>query len=236
MAKGPALKSGPAARNGSAPKKGGPAAKNGPAGARKKAADGGRGAGNAPAVARRRNDAQASRASLVKAAAELFDARGYEGATIREIGDRAGVDTALIARYFGGKEGLYLAALAQDPGPVAAGGDPDSVVSGLLAGAEQRPHRPMTLAMVSPTLTDSLREQVRPLIESRLTVPLTDWLRRAGAPDPELRAQLLVGVAVGISLTRAGGTLPALSAAGPEEIRALLDPLIDEVRRPGGRS
>ncbi len=198
-------------------------------GAGRSAADA-RGAGNAPRRRRRRNDAQASRAALVTAAAELFDARGYEGATIRDIGDRAGVDTALIARYFGGKEGLYLAALTQVPGP-PPDGDPDGVVGDLLAGAGRRPHGPITLAMVSPTLTDSLRERLRPLIESKLTGPLTDWLDRSGAPEPRLRAELLVSMAVGISLTRAGGTLPALSAAGEQQIRDLLDPLLDEVGR-----
>jgi AcrR family transcriptional regulator len=56
---------------------------------------------------RRRHDAQASREALLDAATALFEARGYQATTVRDIGERAAVDPALIARYFGGKEGLY---------------------------------------------------------------------------------------------------------------------------------
>lgn len=63
----------------------------------------------------RRRDAARSRQALLAAAAGLFAERGYAGTAIRSVGDRAGVDPALIARYFGGKEGLYRAVLAADP-------------------------------------------------------------------------------------------------------------------------
>ncbi|MGN6816812.1 MAG: TetR family transcriptional regulator, partial [Solirubrobacterales bacterium] len=65
--------------------------------------------------ARRPHDSQASRKALLEAGRTLFDEVGYEHATTREIGERAGVDPALIARYFGGKEGLFLAALTEGP-------------------------------------------------------------------------------------------------------------------------
>ncbi|MBX6388749.1 MAG: TetR family transcriptional regulator [Frankia sp.] len=75
----------------------------------------------------RRRDAERSRAALLDAAAELFAERGYAGTALRAVGQRAGVDAALIARYFGGKDGLYRAVLAADPlvdavRPAAAGG------------------------------------------------------------------------------------------------------------------
>ena len=72
---------------------------------------------DALAGGRRRHDAKASRAALLRAAAALFDERGYDAATVRDIGERAAVDPALIARYFGGKEGLYLATLQHDGRP-----------------------------------------------------------------------------------------------------------------------
>lgn len=48
---------------------------------------------------------------LLKAAKELFAKKGYENARTMEIAQRAGVNEALISRYFGGKEGLLLAVL-----------------------------------------------------------------------------------------------------------------------------
>jgi AcrR family transcriptional regulator len=53
--------------------------------------------GQRPPRARSRN-AGASKQALLQAAHELFGQQGFEGTTIRDIGDRAGVDHALIAR------------------------------------------------------------------------------------------------------------------------------------------
>src|ERR1700760_4152576 len=68
--------------------------------------------GNKATATRRPHDAEASRRALLGAAREVFDEVGYDRATTREIGERAGVDPALIARYFDSKEGLFIAAIA----------------------------------------------------------------------------------------------------------------------------
>ena len=44
---------------------------------------------------------------ILVAAREEFADRGYNGATVRSIGSRAGVDAAMINHYFGGKAGLF---------------------------------------------------------------------------------------------------------------------------------
>jgi TetR/AcrR family transcriptional regulator len=59
----------------------------------------------------RRRDAEASRRAILDAAEQLFAQRGYERASLGEIGRRAGVSAALPAYFFGGKEGLYEAVL-----------------------------------------------------------------------------------------------------------------------------
>lgn len=50
-----------------------------------------------------------ARARLLDAAAEIFGTFNLEGATTRQLAERAGVNQAAIPYYFGGKEGLYLA-------------------------------------------------------------------------------------------------------------------------------
>jgi TetR/AcrR family transcriptional regulator, regulator of cefoperazone and chloramphenicol sensitivity len=50
-----------------------------------------------------------TRARLLDAAAEVFGTFNLEGATTRQLAERAGVNQAAIPYYFGGKEGLYLA-------------------------------------------------------------------------------------------------------------------------------
>src|SRR6185312_14533242 len=56
----------------------------------------------------RRSDA--TRALILSAARERFAADGYDRATIRAIADVAGVDPALVMRYYGNKAGLRGAA------------------------------------------------------------------------------------------------------------------------------
>jgi AcrR family transcriptional regulator len=182
-------------------------------------------AGTEAPAGRRRNDAQASRRALLDAAGSLFDERGYQGATLRDIGERAGVDPALIARYFGGKEGLYLAALEHtEPVPEA---DPHAVFARLLAKSEHdNANNPICLAMVSPTLSDGLREQIRAMMARRLIDPLGRRLEEAGVDRPRLRAELLVAIAIGVTLSRSGGTLTALSEGSLDELHEVLDPLV----------
>jgi AcrR family transcriptional regulator len=184
-------------------------------------------------TARRRHDAQASRGALLAAAGALFDERGYDAATVREIGERAGVDPALIARYFGGKEGLYLATLQQDGRP-SMPTDPSQVLECMLSRSEQRGIGPVPLAMVSPTLTDPMREQVAEILDRRVVGPVAAELDERGVPDARLRAEILVATAAGIALTRAGGALPGLTAASLDDLLALLEPLVDALQQRGG--
>src|SRR6266478_165275 len=48
---------------------------------------------------------------LIEAGLEIFGAFNLEGATTRQLAERAGVNQAAIPYYFGGKEGLYLAVI-----------------------------------------------------------------------------------------------------------------------------
>jgi AcrR family transcriptional regulator len=181
---------------------------------------------------RRRHDAQASRQALLEAADALFDERGYDAATVRDIGERAAVDAALIARYFGGKEGLYLATLQQQ-GRAPMPTDPVRVLERMLSRTEQQGSGPVPRAMVSPTLTDTMREQVRDIVGRRVVQPLAAEIGDRGVPDAELRAEVLVALAIGVSLTRASGTLPTLAAAPLDAVLAVLAPLIDALQDSG---
>lgn len=178
---------------------------------------------------RRPHDSQASREALLEAGRALFDEVGYEQATTREIGEHAGVDPALIARYFGGKEGLFLAALAEGSGAKQGPEDfePKALLAFLLERWEQRGHGPVSRALASPKLSDDVRALVRDVIGKRLVAPLAEELADKGAPEPELRAEILVALTLGVALTRTNGTLPALAGASWEEVAAALDPLAD---------
>ena len=48
---------------------------------------------------------------LLTNACKMFWSKGYSNVSVREISNAAGVDVALIARYFGSKRGLFEATL-----------------------------------------------------------------------------------------------------------------------------
>lgn len=60
------------------------------------------------------------RERLLEAAGEIFAEKGFKGATVREIIDRAGANIAAVNYYFRDKERLYIEAVKH-----AACGDPE---------------------------------------------------------------------------------------------------------------
>ena len=63
--------------------------------------------------------AQDTRKRLLEAALIVFAEKGFDGAGIRDIAERAKANSAMVQYHFGGKEGLYLEALrfAFEQGP-----------------------------------------------------------------------------------------------------------------------
>jgi hypothetical protein len=72
-----------------------------------------------------------------------------------------------------------------------------------------------------------MREQIREIMRRRLVDPLAAQLDEQGVPDPRLRVELLVAMAIGVSLTRAGGTLPTLAEAPLDDVLTVLRPLVE---------
>ena len=60
-----------------------------------------------------------TREALLQAALEVFGRDGFHAASTRAISEAAGVNQALIAYHFGGKEGLYRAVIESITGNIA---------------------------------------------------------------------------------------------------------------------
>lgn len=54
-----------------------------------------------------------TRQSLLQAAKILFARHGYEGTSVKDLADHAGVNVSLVSYHFDGKEGLYRTCLSQ---------------------------------------------------------------------------------------------------------------------------
>lgn len=139
-----------------------------------------------PAGSRKR-DAEATRAAILEAAKTQFAVLGYDCTVLRDIAREAGVDVALVKRYFGGKEALFLEALKASFGTDDVRGWDRATfaheVATVLAGSphidEARTHRFQFLlrAATSPTTAPLLNM----LVQDRLLGPIREWLGGAGA-------------------------------------------------------
>ncbi|MER5435184.1 TetR family transcriptional regulator [Streptomyces sp. NPDC002588] len=191
--------------------------------------------GSRPAGRPRRRDAAATRQALLEAARGRFTRLGYDRTTLRDVAADAGVNLALIKRYFGSKEGLFKAALATAPrflgGEGGFPGDPAALAEALSrqlaagAWAEFGEHPVLML------LRDSGDEQVDELRRHALEDFSRQVLAASGArsaPEAEnlLRAQLLVALGVGVAVLRSTVGLQPLGEATSED---LLGPLGDIV-------
>jgi AcrR family transcriptional regulator len=187
------------------------------------------------AASPRRRDAAATRAALLVAAHELFDVHGFRGTTVRMIGERAGVDQALIARYFGSKAELYQAVLADaaaqpevapDDAPPPSRRTTREVVDLLLERVDEHGVGPVLRALTAPTIDVATREDLTERLRRRVLAPLTRTLTDDGVAEPELRAELVVAMLIGVMTTRANGSLPRVATAEREELCGLIERML----------
>jgi len=153
----------------------------------------------------RKRDAEATRAAILEAAKAQFALLGYDRAVLRDIAREAGIDVALVKRYFGGKEALFVEALKASFAPDGIGDwNRETFAHDLavtLAGSphvnEARTHRFQFLlrAATSPTTAPLLNV----LVQDRFMGPIRDWL---GGPDADARARVLAASYIGFLVER----------------------------------
>ena len=156
----------------------------------------------------RRPGRTTTREAIAEAARRQFAELGYDRATLRGIAGEAGVDAALVVRFYGSKDALFWEVMALPPmvaeaiagladGPTATVGrrlaevivgmleEPSSrsVVLGRIRSASSHPD---AAALVRETVTRDV---------GRLALALTD-------DEPETRAVLVGSQIVGLALAR----------------------------------
>ncbi|ROO91339.1 TetR family transcriptional regulator [Actinocorallia herbida] len=189
----------------------------------------------------RRRDAAATRQALLEAARRRFTRLGYDGTTLREVAADAGVNLALIKRYFDSKEGLFKAAIASTPralgGPAGVPGDrarlADALSRQLSADAwpEFGEHPVLMLLRVSG---DEQVDALRRAALQDFTRQILDGSGTGPEKDPErlLRAELLVALGVGVAVIRSAVGLQPLRDATPDALRGPLRDVIDALLGP----
>ena len=106
---------------------------------------------------------------------------------MREIGERAGVDAALIARYFGSKADLYIAAVAAERmgdrhTPEYQG--LEEMVDSLLDRVDRDGPGPILQALVRSDTADEIRAAAQARLARRLVEPLVAGMEERGPTGP----------------------------------------------------
>lgn len=139
---------------------------------------------------RPRGRGEITRENILAAARARFAADGYERATIRAIAAEAGIDPALVMRYFGNKESLFAEAAEFDLALPAMRGIPVEQAGALLAGHffdrwenDGGLQALLRAAASNEAAADKMRSifgrQVRPAITSLTGDPASAGLRAA---------------------------------------------------------
>lgn len=177
----------------------------------------------------RRRDSARSKERLLQAAAELLAERGFERTTVRDIGERAGVDQALIARYFGGKAQLYIAVLHAETGDSVPPDLLDSErVLTLFERVGQRGPGPVFQAAVQRPRDPAVQDAAREELQTRLVAPLRELFAEQGLDRPQMRAELATAAFIGVLLGRCSGTFGELAGADARELLPLVRGLLSQ--------
>jgi AcrR family transcriptional regulator len=195
----------------------------------------------APPTGQRRRDAAGTRQLLLDAARRRFADDGYSATTVRHIADDAGVNVALISRYFASKEGLFEACLVGAVDELGRTVSEDvtldqvpHAIAGQLAGADTGKHTNQLLLLLRSSgdeRADQIRLDILRSFAERLA-SAAGW--RPGHPDGDrlmLSAQIVLSSAFGIALLRSSAAMEPLRSAGHEDLVEPLHKLIDALLR-----
>ncbi|MFL5356413.1 TetR family transcriptional regulator [Archangium sp.] len=141
-----------------------------------------------PKKAARQRDAERTRTAILDAAQTLFSTRGFTNTGVREVADQAGVNSALVGRYFGSKEGLFRATLERviDITPILREDRRHRFGVDMVAALFDSRDASGPLAMMILSAADPAAHATSvEFLQTKVVAPLARWL---GPPDGEGRA------------------------------------------------
>lgn len=158
-------------------------------------------------LAVKKRDSTATRSAILTAAYQRFLRESYDSIGLREIAGDAGVDVAMIGRYFGGKEGLFREVLADEERrylfrePQSAAELPAFLAQLVVEDeSEDRHHRmEMFIIMLRSASSPKAGGIIRKLVGSDVLEPLTKLI---GGDRGEIRASMLLTILMGTGVLR----------------------------------
>lgn len=174
-----------------------------------------------------RRAASETKAVILAAARERFAADGYERATIRAIAADAGIDPAMVMRYYGNKEGLFAAAAEFDLELPDLADTPRDAIGVTLAGhfVDRWERDEALLILLRGGVTnDAVAERMRTIFAAQ-TAPVVAKIIGDPAEAP-VRASLAASQVLGMALCRYVLAFPPLVTMTRDELVQWLGPTL----------
>ena len=178
-------------------------------------------------VSRLRN-AAATREAILASARRHFARESYDNVGLREIAGDAGVDPALVGRYFGNKEQLFKEALRKDDQPAIAGIARDELPEyfASLLTSDKATDCAVTAAKIDHLLmllrsasSPKASEIIRQAVDEDMLGPVAAVI---GGEDAEVRASLCLSVLMGAGILRSAMALDPLCTNDGNRLHARL--------------
>jgi len=195
-----------------------------------------------PGATRVRRDAANTRELLISAGRRRFARDGYQPTTVRDVAADAGVNVALINRYFVSKEGLFEACMPRAVEVL------DTLDSDATSFEDLLPE---LVKQVARSLTDDGSLQLLLLLRSsgdehadrirrstlrgfaRHLAAVAGWREADPATEHlELRAEIALSTILGVVILRASTALEPLASTPASDLSALLSEAITALLRP----
>lgn len=172
----------------------------------------------------RRSSAR-TKAAILAAARERFGSAGFQGATIRGIAADAGVDPAMVMRYYGSKDKLFAAAAEFDLGvPDVTALDPTQLGRSLVRHFLQRWQDDALVILLRSSATNSdAAQRMRDIFQAQIQPLAASLVPEAQAAT---RAGLVVTQILGMALCRFVLRLPPVVELSDDEVVEWLGPTI----------
>ena len=190
---------------------------------------------DAEVPAPRRRNAVTTRGAILASARKAFARAGYDGAGVREIAEGAGVTAMLVNRYFGSKEGLFAAVVADvmaspillTESTLASKDAGERIAAGLVQLTTTSDAPPDGfLIMLRSASSDRAAEIGREQIEAHYLATLTAALDGEHAPQ---RAALVLALVAGVQVMRQMIGLRALTDCPPSVLLEILQPVFRQL-------
>jgi len=182
-------------------------------------------------------DADVTRKALVRAARRRFATEGYRATTVRHIAADAGVNVALINRYFGSKEGLFEACMNRtvdelDPRTRSRPASVDEVIARLLTHVVEAPNAddPLQLLLLLRSSGDENADAIRRRTLEHFTEQLAaaaGWSAKTPESQPILlRAQMAIALMLGLVMLRTATEVQPLASASASQLTEPLEQVL----------